>query len=283
MRESQLKRLWTEDQIPENLQFVDLSHSMNLIRIPELSKFPKLKSNGTLFRWMDKACIPGSQVPPRMSSRDFIDIGCECCFATESGQTLHFESSWYDTSFADGSKMHNVLIWYSAYDLDTKCRLSEASFQFYAKEEGNVRNSKAIVKCGVHLFDDDVDSLLSPSKLDKIQPTSWVLKMAYKQRFYTESRLYFPHFTDDDECEKDELPLQNLEEIDQELKCLDLNLSIFVLFTSMICPATSRHNEAEAHPRTHVVFILMILSVCLELLSFNSSLSLHGMRVTDLN
>ncbi|KAJ9166730.1 hypothetical protein P3X46_021437 [Hevea brasiliensis] len=273
--------------------------------------------------WESSACIPGSQVPPGMryknnngsslilsmraepycytsdcihiafsavvathvySSRDFIDIGCECCFATESGQTLHFESSWYDTSFADGSKMHNVLIWYSAYDFDIKCRLSEASFQFYAKEEGNVRNSKAIVKCGVHLlFDDDVDSLLSSSRLDKIQPTSWVLKMAYKQRFYTESRLYFPHFPDDDECEKDELPLQNLEEIDQELKCLDLNLSIFVLFTSMICPATSRHNEAEAHPRTHVVFILMILSVCLELLSFNSSLSLHGMRVTDLN
>ncbi|XP_057986503.1 disease resistance protein RPV1-like [Hevea brasiliensis] len=43
MRKSQLKLLWGEDQIAENLQFMDLSHSMNLIKIPELSKFPKLE------------------------------------------------------------------------------------------------------------------------------------------------------------------------------------------------------------------------------------------------
>ncbi|XP_021655539.2 uncharacterized protein LOC110646419 [Hevea brasiliensis] len=43
MRKSQLKLLRSEDQIAEDLQFMDLSHYMNLIKTPELSKFPKLE------------------------------------------------------------------------------------------------------------------------------------------------------------------------------------------------------------------------------------------------
>ncbi|XP_058003954.1 disease resistance protein RPV1-like [Hevea brasiliensis] len=259
------------------------------------------KANATNFNWKDWLCIPGSEVPEWMMykndngsslscfltapsphshatpfvkilfcallapeaanySRKFMGvISCECRFITESGDSFKA----YSRCFL--GKIHHISLWYSTIHFNSKkfC-IREASFQFYVGLESmrDFTFDVGVHKCGVHLmFDDNLED-------DDDDRKRWSA-MVFYDRAITEGLFFTPSV----EYDHEQYPLQGLKE-KQEFKCFDLNFSLSFLFTLVICLATAS-DQTEAQP-TQMVFALMLIHVCLKLLSFNSSLSLHG-------
>ncbi|XP_058004508.1 disease resistance protein RUN1-like [Hevea brasiliensis] len=204
--------------------------------------------------------------PKANHSRNFIETGisilCRCHFITDSGDSLDMYSD------CKMIKRHHISLWYSNIHFHSKkIRIREASFQFSINYSFNrLHLSEAhkckVYKCGVHLiFDHNLD--------DDDNGKRWS-EMVFHDRTLSEGLFFTPIV----EYEYDEqYPLQGLKE-KQEFKCFDLNFSLSLLFTLVICLATAS-DQTKAQP-TQMVFTLMLIHVCLKLLSFNSSLSLHG-------
>ncbi|XP_058004373.1 disease resistance protein RUN1-like [Hevea brasiliensis] len=255
------------------------------------------EADATNFCWSDLLCIPGSEMPEWMMYKndngsslsfsltthshasdfikiafcalveancsnfilDGISISCEGRFVTESGDSLEMYSNCPLNLIP---KIHYISLWYCAIRFNSKkIRIREASFQFFIPG-GEVH------KCGVHLM---FDHNLEHDNVDDDSKRMSLPVLDYRQAM--KQGLFFTQFlvAEDD---PEQYPLQRLKER-HEFKVVDLNFSLSFLFTLVICLAATS-DQTKAQP-TQMIFTLMLIYVCMWLLSFNSSLSLHGM------
>ncbi|KAF2322134.1 hypothetical protein GH714_007241 [Hevea brasiliensis] len=275
--------------------FTECKQSINGMSTAETSKH--WTTRGTMSGQRDLLCIPGSEMPEWMmyendngSSLSFsltthshasdfikiafcalveancsnfildgISISCEGRFVTESGECLEM---YPNCPLNLIPKIHYISLWYCAIRFNSKkIRIREASFQFFIPG-GEVH------KCGVHLM---FDHNLEHDNVDDDSKRMSLPVLDYRQAM--KQGLFFTQFlvAEDD---PEQYPLQRLKER-HEFKVVDLNFSLSFLFTLVICLAATS-DQTKAQP-TRMIFTLMLIYVCMRLLSFNSSLSLHGM------
>ncbi|KAJ9178371.1 hypothetical protein P3X46_010259 [Hevea brasiliensis] len=194
----------------------------------------------------------------------FMAISCKYRFITESGDSLDVNSS------CSKFNINDISLWYSTIHFNSKkFRIREASFQFYGRTDQREFISEVIHKCGVHLLfdhnlEDDDDDGNDRKRLSAM--------VGYERA--DDEGLFFTHFSG----MSDQVPEDDYEQYPErhEFKGFDLNFALSFLFTLVICLAANS-DQTKAQP-TRMIFALMLIYVCLKLLSFNSSLSLHGMR-----
>ncbi|XP_058003898.1 probable WRKY transcription factor 19 [Hevea brasiliensis] len=195
----------------------------------------------------------------------FMAISCKYRFMTESGDSLDVNSS------CSKFNINDISLWYSTIHFNSKkFRIREASFQFYGRTYQREFISEVKHKCGVHLmFDHNLEDDDDDGGNDRKRLSAMV---AYERA--DDEGLFFTQFSGI----SDQVAEDDYEQYPErhEFKGFDLNFALSFLFTLVICLAANS-DQTKAQP-TRMIFALMLICVCLKLLSFNSSLSLHGMR-----
>ncbi|XP_055961390.1 disease resistance protein RPV1-like [Mercurialis annua] len=209
------------------------------------------------------------------------DIGCTANF------TDNFGHSFDETFFLYGDEgremdfqSDSVFIWRNpVFDFHSRHHFSNASLQFFLKYSNN---DAVISKCGVHpIFnqgkrkkDEDEDTEDEDDEMDmEEEPHS----KRYKEiEEMNEVIVTLSHCLLNNENEEEEPPVREWKET-RVSKCHDVNAFLAVLLMVNTCLATSTGAKPR---RTDIIFTLMMITVCLKLLSFACSLSLHGFALS---
>eukprot|EP00257_Ricinus_communis_P022073 XP_015581708.1 disease resistance-like protein DSC1 [Ricinus communis] len=204
--------------------------------------------------------------------RGLFDIRCTANFSDDIGHSRNEDFYLFgDEGREMDFQSENVFLWRDPiFDFTSRFRFNKASLQFFLKFS---TNEVMIMKCGVHPIynqdkrrKDDEDEEGDEMDIEE-EPPRKRLKESEEQVNELVLKLA-----------KCLLRNENEEEVQQrkesrELNCSDLSASFRLLLMVNTCLATS--SQDRPHP-TQILFTLMMLTVCMNLLSFVSSLSLHG-------
>ncbi|XP_055961391.1 disease resistance protein RPV1-like [Mercurialis annua] len=219
--------------------------------------------------------VVASKVYPH---RGLFDIGCTATFTDDFGHSFDETFFLYGD---EGREMDfhsdNGFLWHNPiFDFNSRRCFSNASLQFFLKYS---TNEAGISKCGVHpIFNQgkrkkDEDNEDDELDMKEEEPPS---KRYKEMEELNEVILKLSDCFLNTENKEDEPPLRQWKET-RELKCHDLSAFLASLLMVNTCLATS----SQAKPQTtDIIFTLMMITVCLKLLSFASSLSLHGFSLS---
>ncbi|EEF31827.1 conserved hypothetical protein [Ricinus communis] len=272
MPKSQIRQFWTEDQDNYGVIALYITGSEVLQRM----RYQNNSGSSLSFRLgrhdligLSFCVVVASKEYPR---RGLFDIRCTANFSDDIGHSRNEDFYLFgDEGREMDFQSENVFLWRDPiFDFTSRFRFNKASLQFFLKFS---TNEVMIMKCGVHPIynqdkrrKDDEDEEGDEMDIEE-EPPRKRLKESEEQVNELVLKLA-----------KCLLRNENEEEVQQrkesrELNCSDLSASFRLLLMVNTCLATS--SQDRPHP-TQILFTLMMLTVCMNLLSFVSSLSLHG-------